>query len=246
MEVWFLSPEDKVTIYQKILDHLDQNISFSKQLAQTVNTDSCHQEMGDMCFHPQLGLYDNPNKKTKEKIKDKKESEVKYLSNTDIDLINCDKNFYFDLYCGKAKKEPNQENVKVELWIDTSSSLRAVDYAKDEAGEICYRRQFAQEMISKCGEKVVVSAFDTSIKVVGTLDTLCVNRGLNDQKRMIEWIETSQAKKLILITDIAEYTMLLDDFIRQIGGKVRGADNRSLLYAKDISKLVSEASATCK
>ena len=55
------------------------------------------QPMGDICFDPQVGLYEpsESQKKMLKKVKrdDEKQQEVKYLSNIDTDLIDCDKDY---------------------------------------------------------------------------------------------------------------------------------------------------------
>ena len=58
-------------------------------------------------------------------IKKQKEVEVKTINAPETDLINCDKNSFFDIYCGKSKKP--QRTAKIEVWIDTSTSLKNID-----------------------------------------------------------------------------------------------------------------------
>ena len=59
-------------------------------------------EMGEGCFHPQHGLVVDPEKLKKLGIQ--KDVEVKTINAEEINLVDCDKGYYFDMYCGKAKK----------------------------------------------------------------------------------------------------------------------------------------------
>jgi len=181
-------------------------------------------KVGDQYFHPQIGLFDAEGEETVQ-VKEDKYKQIgtdKYISGEDNQLVECDKGYYFDLYCGKAKKEKEiakEVSSELEVWIDTSSSLRAVDSSNDPAR--CGRRSFVEHLQKKC-KKLNLSVFDTGKKEMGTLDMLCINYGLNDQDRLIQWIKDSEAKRLIIVTDISEYSVKLSDFVELNGGKIIG------------------------
>ncbi len=200
--------------------------------------------MGDGCFHPQYGLLDpKEGQKIKPLIDDSKpvlkgtDTELKTFNAIESDMVDCKKDFFFDIFCGKAK--PIQKGPKdLEVWIDTSSSMRRVDFSKEE--NHCYRRSFIERLKNSC--EVSVATFDTSIKSLGGLNNLCINYGLNDQERIMDWIQRSNAKKLIIVTDIDEATLELRDYLFKIGAKIHGADmgdfdgHRLLNYISKLSK----------
>ncbi len=86
--------------------------------------------------------------------------------------------------------------------------------------------------------------FDTSLKQVGSMDSLCNNQGLNDYKRLMDWIERSDAKKLIIITDIYEFHREFSDYVESKNGIFRG-DKEALTSAQMLS-LVDELAKSCK
>jgi hypothetical protein len=183
------------------------------------NDDKCV-PMGDGCFHPQLGYIEGKSGKALDDQKEQKNVKVKTINSMDTNMIDCKDGNYWDIFCGKAKAE-KYGPVDFEVWIDTSSSLRNVDWSKDATH--CYRRSFVERLKQKCS--IEVQTFDTSIKQMGGLDTLCINYGLNDQKRLMKWIDESKAKHLILVTDIDEGTIQFRDYLDSIGATLYGADS---------------------
>lgn len=194
--------------------------------------------MGGGCFHPQLGFIEDPDQLAKED--EAQPLRLKTLNAVETNVMDCDDNYYFDIYCGKAKPVTKQARAKLELWIDTSSSLRAVDGPQAES--FCYRKSFAERVVESCGDKVRISLFDTSKKAMGTFRDLCGTYGLNDQTRLMKWIEESSADHLVLVTDIDELSMRLSYFLDRIGAKVYGVGTSGLEgpqftdYAKEIAK----------
>ena len=75
------------------------NVSFYSKYAEA----ECI-EVGDKCFHPQLGLYDKSGNKKKLVEERPNDFKLKTFNSLDVNLINCDKNYYFDIFCGKEKK----------------------------------------------------------------------------------------------------------------------------------------------
>lgn len=185
------------------------------------------QQMGDFCFDPQHGLYkkdDAQEDLSGTDVEKNRDPEKKNIVGFDRDLINCDPKNYFDVFCGKAKKDIQPKN-KLELWIDTSSSMREFDFSDKSGG--CFRKSLVERLDKTCGfnSQVNVMMFDTSIKQAGTIDSLCTNAGLNDQKRLIDWIERSEAEKLVIITDIYEYHKEFADYVEKQNGIFKGEKN---------------------
>ena len=86
--------------------------------------------------------------------------------------------------------------------------------------------------------------FDTQIKQAGSINDLCINQGLNDYKRLMDWIERSEAKKLVIITDIYEFHKEFSDYIESKHGKFRG--DKDALTAKKMEELASTLAKSCQ
>lgn len=240
IEVWFLS-NAKVSEVQKLLDR--PQYVYQKKTAEL----EC-QEMGDFCFDPQYGLYkkDDADAEVKDEetqIEKKSAPSIPAAKSIDRELIDCDPKNYFDMFCGKARKEAKFAP-KLDLWIDTSSSMKEFDFIDSSGG--CHRKSLVKRLDEGCGfnQKVNVMMFDTSIKQAGTMDSLCNNQGLNDYKKLMDWIERSDAKKLVIITDIYEFHKDFSDYIESKHGKFRG--DKDPLKASDLVKLADELEKTCR
>jgi hypothetical protein len=239
LEIWFISNAKRAQIHQLIKD---SEFRFFRPLAAL----EC-QEMGDFCFDPQFGLYKKGEEGAQvdtEKVVHESQKVIPSASSVDRELINCDPTNRFDIFCGKAKANPNFNKSKFEIWIDTSSSMREVDYT-DKDGT-CYRKRMIDRLDKTCpfNQKVNVMMFDTSIKQAGTIESLCVNQGLNDYKKLIDWIERSDAKKLIVITDIYEFHKEFADYVESKHGKFRG--DKDALTAEQMFNLADELAKACK
>jgi hypothetical protein len=238
IEVWFIS-NSKVTLLNDLLNK-------PQYVYRSPTAELQCQEMGDYCFDPQYGLYkkDDANADVVETAKISSDGPV-IPAGTSIDrnLIDCDPKNYFDVFCGKAKDQP-KATAKLDLWIDTSGSMKEFDYS-DKQGN-CHRKSLVNELDKVCGfnQKVNVMMFDTSIKQAGTIDQLCLNQGLNEYKRLMDWVERSDAKKLVIITDIYEFHKEFSDFIESKNGKLRG--DKDPLTAKQMVNLADELAKSCK
>ncbi len=240
VEVWFLTmePETKTSV---LIRNLIPEIKKSKAYA----LKDCL-PMGDGCFHPQDGYIEDESKKKKpvDEVINEKDLNPKTINSADVDLIKCDKNNYFDIFCGKAQKINAKSGAELEIWIDTSSSLKQYDFSK-EAG-YCKRRVFAEKIWNECSkEKVNFFVFDTGIKEVGSLDTVCETYGMNDTDRMIGWIENSASKKLIIVTDIDEYNFKFSTYLNSIQAKIKG-DKPAGFSGTDLEASTKEIISYCK
>lgn len=238
IEVWFLS-HAKTALLENLLNR--PQYIYRAPIAEL----QCEQ-MGDYCFDPQYGLYkkDDANAEIVETKNIEREGpSIPSGKSLDRDLISCDSANYFDVFCGKAKSRPEAQ-AKLDLWIDTSSSMKEFDYS-DKDGS-CHRKSLVKQLDDVCGfnQKVNVMMFDTSIKQAGGMDDLCNNQGLNDYKRLMDWIERSDAKKLIVITDIYEFHKEFSDYIESKHGKLRG--DTVPLTAKAMVDLADELAKSCK
>lgn len=210
----FLSEVAHVSLHNLVMP---KDVRYSK-FAQSDMDVNCL-PMGDKgCFHPQLGYIEKTNHLPVIKPKVVK---LKTFNSSQVSLVDCKENNYFDIFCGQAKNEIHKKK-SVEVWIDTSSSMRKMDSVKE--GELCKRQMFLKKISRKCKESdISYSTFNTSIKVISEKSISCNNYGLNDSERLIEWIKSSKAKYLYIITDIDELNSKLSDFIDSIGATVEGA-----------------------
>jgi hypothetical protein len=238
LEVWFLSNSKKAQLLELMNRPEHKYFSLTAAL-------EC-QEMGDYCFDPQYGLYkkDDMNAEVNvEKAVNKKEVSIPAAKSVERDVIECEEGNYFDVFCGKAKKQTSSV-AKLDLWIDTSSSMREFDFSDKEGG--CFRKSLVKRLDEHCpfNEKVNVMMFDTSIKQAGSEDVVCNNQGLNDYKRLIDWIERSNAKKLVIITDIHEFHKEFADYVEQKHGTFRG--DKDALTAEQMLSFVDDLAKSCK
>jgi hypothetical protein len=241
LEVWFLSAHKKAEV-QKMMQE-------RPYVLRPMTAELQCQEMGDLCFDPQYGLYKKDdaglNVDASKVEKDNgKAPEIPAAKSVERELIDCDPKNYFDIFCGKAKKEAKAADYKLDLWIDVSSSMREMDFSDKDGG--CFRKSMLNRLDTTCGfnQKVNVMMFDTSIKQAGSMDSVCANIGLNDTKRMIDWIERSNAKRLVIITDISEFTKEFADYIESKHGKFKG--DKDPLVAAGLLDLVDDLSRSCR
>ena len=214
LEVWFITPPASTLQ----MDLLRPTLSRKHLLASA----PCEQ-VGSFCLDAKTGQLTprySPAPTEPEIIKLPYEAlpQIPTASSLDRQMVNCEQGFTFDIFCGKAKPIENPKpDSGLEIWIDVSSSMRSVDGAEN-----CYRKQFMQALFGLCGQsKPLVKGFDVEIREIG-FEESCINSGLNDAKKIMEWIEESKAKKLIVITDVYEYQAEFAAFISEKNAKVRG------------------------
>ncbi len=193
--------------------------------------------MGDGCFHPQYGYIENSEVKSEPKLIDQN-LKLETINATETQMINCEKDHYFDIFCGKTGKEKPRANV--EVWFDVSSSLKTVDSSSNP--DFCDRRSFMQKLIEACGDNISFSVYNTSKKVVGDHSQVCMSYGTNDEKKLLRWIKELASKELLIVTDVDELSKEMREFLDSKGAKIIGEDSKGfnstdlVNYAKDFSK----------
>ncbi len=202
---------------------------------------------GDGCFHPQLGFIEDPEKVQKANVKknlDEGSLELKTINSEEVNLVNCDKDYHFDLFCGKAKAKKAKENVgsPYQVWIDISSSMRVVDYSNDPS--FCERRRFVGQIRKECGDKLDIYTFNTGRQTMGGLETLCINRGTNDGSRMVQWLKNTEAKSVLIITDVDEYVGEFQEYLETTGAEVVGIGVKPV-YADELFTMTGELKKIC-
>lgn len=239
IEMIFLSPS-KTSVLLRMIEQINFYNEI-KKVAQADNMDGC-QPMGDGCFHPQYGYIEKtPDVMKKPVLIGEDELKLKTINAIETNLINCDKGNYFDIYCGKSKGF----NVvfDTEVWFDTSSSLKTVDYNRDP--DQCKRREFLELVAKGCKGKVDFSIYNTSKKQVGEYSSACLAYGTNDEKRLLTWMKDSTSNRLLIVTDIDEMSQEMQQFLSANGAKTIG-DGVKAFTADDLVKYATEFIKGCK
>ncbi len=224
VEVWFLTAPSHA--FLKELKDPAMVQFFSKKIV--ARTDECI-VMGDGCFHPQFGFLEgDAMKEVKEDSMRKNKFEGIHSEGTGI--IDCKKGDFFDIFCGKSKKRGASFNFskKMELWVDTSSSFRAIDYSKE--ANFCGRQKLIKKLREGC-KNLSVSIYNISKKELGRSSGACTSHGTNDTKRLVQWIESSSAKQLIIITDTNEMSSKLSAYLMSIDADIKGLGVKPLTAA---------------
>ncbi len=236
IEVFFLTPPASAQWQKYLAPRL-----YGIKIAQ-----AC-EPVGDYCLDPVIGLYPR-NGKVPEKKETKFEideglPQLPTSTSVDRSLVNCDEKYAFDIFCGKAQAEKKASEVSgLEVWVDTSSSMRGIDPGDGKGS--CQRAQFLQSLVVICDKKrPVLKGFDTGIREIDPASS-CVSQGLNDAKRMIEWMEESTAKKLIFITDVYEYQAELSAYLESKQAKIHG--DRGTFPASKMQDMVVELAKGCE
>ncbi len=196
--------------------------------------------MGEHCFHPQYGIVTEGKEKEKVGVKSKN-IDYKAISFEQVDELKCQNGEFFDFYCGKAK-ESKKSKSSLEVWIDTSASMKRVDSGQKNG--YCERRHFVSSLQSSCERRADIFSFNTSKKEILNEAYLCEQSGANDQRRLVRWAKSSNAKHLIIITDVDEYNGEFREFLDGINAAIEGIGVKPL-YGKNMHNLISKLSKSC-
>lgn len=235
VEFWFISPNFTTFIPSNFLP----KINFGAKLAEDSTQFVC-EPMGDGCFHPQLGYFED-----KAKVKEIPEESINEgkgksgsFADREIQLVECRKGNFFDIYCGNEKKDEVNSS-PLQVWVDTSSSLKHSD--GETKTDECQRRLLVETMRQTCTKKdFEVHVYNVTKKELDTNSSLCLNKGTNSEDNLIRWVRESKAKRLLIITDIDEKTDKISAFIDEISAKVKGVGSAPL-YAKSFPTMSREA-----
>lgn len=255
IEMIFLSQGKMAQLIQQIDEmQSEKTVSLLAQ-GETTYQDNCI-PMGEGCFHPQYGYLNRKpvisgttaeapavaEKKKEESAPQAQDPEVKLktFNAVETSMVNCDKGNYFDIFCGKEKAQGKFADV--EIWFDVSSSFRAIDYNRDP--NYCNRRTFLTKMKEACKDKVSAYVFNTSIKQVGDLSGVCLSHGSNDEAKLLQWIKDSQAKTLLIVTDVEEMSKSMREFLDSKGAKYTG--EMKPFTSTDLANYAKEFSKVCK
>ncbi len=161
------------------------------------------------------------------------------------EMINCDDANFFDIFCGEAQKKALAAQVKLEVWVDVSSTMKQVDF--NGFDKKCSREMFLDSLSQTCplNQKMKVYYFEEFRKEAGALDRVCLSGGLNEMKRIISDLKKSTAENVIIITDIFEAQVEFLDAIEALGtGVIKGLEKP--LYVKDIKKELQRVRPLCQ
>ena len=114
--------------------------------------------------------------------------------------------------------------------------MRLVDYSSDDA--YCDRRRLVAALKKSCKNEMELSVFNTSKKRLSTLDNLCINHGTNDGERVVNWLKQTQAKHVIIITDMEEYIGEFREYLDGVNADIHGIGVKPLLSSQliDVKK----------
>ncbi|MGZ3788124.1 MAG: hypothetical protein ACXVLQ_06350 [Bacteriovorax sp.] len=252
IEMIFLAPQKVSALLEIIEKNKTRAYTTFAQNDQTY-MDNCV-PMGDGCFHPQYGYLNRKpvvnsqsapveasspvaEAPTTSAVAKDPELQLKTFNAVETSMVNCDKGNYFDIFCGKERARG--KFAEVEIWFDVSSSLRAADYNKDP--NYCNRRTFLTKVMDGCKDRVSASIYNTSLKQIGDLSSVCLSYGGNDEAKILQWIKDSQAKTLLIVTDVDEMSKAMRDFLDSHGAKYIGemkpfTSTDLVDYAKDFVK----------
>lgn len=241
-EVWFLSTDSVSWI-----DQFDQNYKYSKEIARALQC----QQMGEYCFDPQVGLYKRGEEgKVQEEVDPSAvEREAKYdflpaNNGLERNMIDCDKEQMFDIFCGKSQKKMIQGKTNLEIWVDTSSTMKQADFAGFD--KECKRERFLKDLNATCpiNQKMKVYYFEEYRKEAGSFDRVCLSGGLNNMKRLMQDVKQSKADNIIIITDIFEADENFIGAIEATGrGTIKGLNKP--MYAKDLKSELKRVRKLC-
>ncbi len=245
IEMIFLSPQ-KIS---QLLDLIEKNKTMNAVSLMALG-DQANEHcipMGEGCFHPQLGYIEkNPDGVKSDILKRDAPKDpalqLETFNAVETSMISCDHGNYFDIYCGseKANAKPSDG---IEIWFDISSSLRTVDFNKDP--DHCNRRAFMTKVMEGCKDKVRVSVYNTSLKEIGDFSSVCMAYGTNDDSKLLQWMKSSSAKTLLIVTDIDQISRSMRDFLEERGAKIVG-DGVKPFSSTDLINYANDFIKTCK
>ncbi len=231
IEFWFFAPPTRALILPILYP-----FQFSKQLAQ--NEFDCV-PMGDGCFHPQLGFIEGEKADGKPRAL----GEVKTTPATlDQDLIECQENYAFDLFCGQARAKESMKELPVagfEVWFDMSASMQAI---YNQTGR-CLQEQFVERLQVNCKAQLSLKGFQSKVFALSHAREACSYRGSNDGKTLVEELMKSHARKVLVISDTDEYAGELRKFIEQGNYSVKGMGTP--LFASSLLSLIPSLNNIC-
>ncbi|MEX1099496.1 MAG: hypothetical protein WEB87_03655 [Bacteriovoracaceae bacterium] len=209
------------------------------------------QPMGDYCFDPQAGLYKMGDKDKIQQAADYSSvdsledySDKRKALGKEREKADCSKGGFFELFCNEGKGA-KKVSAKLELWIDTSSTMKQVDFAGYD-DKMCQRESFLRLLSQECSfnQEMQVYAFNEVKKQLGKMDAVCLNSGLNNRDKIIRDIKISKAKHLIVVTDIYEADETLINFVESSGvGSVKGL--KDPMFAADLKAQVKPLQKKC-
>ncbi len=251
IEFWFLSAP-RTSSLDKLLKH-NQFLYFDKYAINN-RLQSCT-PMGDGCFDPQVGFILKSDIEREERLKTvylnqdfskaqfdeltPNQMSGKLLDAKDTSLIDCDNDHLFNIFCGSQTEYVGKNNLKVEVFIDISTSMRNVDYGNGT----CKRGEFFSTITKSCNA-LRVKGFNTKISIISSKDAACEMSGNNNPKVVLDEILASSSRTVLLISDIDELSNpLMQAFIKSQNVIVKG--EAAPLYADHLTLFAQDLLGGC-
>lgn len=204
------------------------------------------QKMGEYCFDPQVGLYKPNNREQAVKLKDENvnsDERLKKVRGLGADgffnqnMINCDKNKFYDVYCNKTGKIKNdvEKRETFEVWVDTSKVMSIKDSEPLET--TCNRSNFLNLLESTCTKNNTFRLFSISSikKRLGKNSQACQKDSSNiDINKLKSWIKKSKSKRVFIFLDEFYAQGMLLSFLKTKSNiEVKGIETKVSLSNMD-------------
>ncbi len=164
----------------------------------------------------------------------------------EADILYCDESSHYSLFCS-PRKEKEKEVVRANLaiWIDTSASMKNVDFSQS-----CFRGKMVKRWLTRLERESVLDlrSYDSQWRfsqrqqaghfTENNISSLfCQNYGGNNKDYLMRSIEEFQGEKLIIVTDISEYTLDFASFLEKNLAEIKGVGVNNNFYAHDLDSL---------
>ncbi len=244
LEVWFVQKSRKVV-------SLDSSIEVAQNSYQCI-------KVGENCFDPQIGLYD-PKKLEKsgeieipeaafdDEWEELEKNSRNYEDLSSLDVLKrsahkCDDTTYFDVFCGKAKRFETKK-IELEVFIDGTESMGRIDSA--DLKKECFRSSLARRIFDSC-EAANIYTFHHSRTKIHNPQQACVAQSITDDDRLIQWIKSSNAKRLVVITEKTEVGKKFVDFAYMNQADFRGEKLGEELLIQQLPGEITRLKKSCR
>ena len=101
------------------------------------------------------------------------------------------------------------------------------------------------KVVDACKDRVRVSVYNTALKEVSDSSSVCLNYGTNDEAKLLQWMKASEAKTLLIVTDVDEMSAAMKEFLAERGAKMIG-DGVKPFSSTDLVNYANDFIKTCK
>ena len=160
-------------------------------------------------------------------------------------IVHCDEKSAHSFFCPPKKTTTYSKSIrhKIEIYTDISSSFLLID--PPERGS-CARKEFLTSLLNQCAKgEMGVELYNTQKSKMKSLNDSCGVVGLNNKKRVLQWVKSSQSDQLIIITDVYEMERDFFEKLKEMGAKFYGDKRDAPIDRKNLKELLSQIKITC-